>query len=268
MNEVGFNGKFSRLRLRREVLREECANLIELHMHLVNVVGPNVKSRYMVKIGVFEHRVYGLETEILRWQRRFTLRQMALNRGAKPDFAAIEAQLDAEFAQYAESVKRHLREMAEATATFHALKMSDEEMTAVRAAYLDAAKKLHPDVNPGQPNAARELWHQIQKAYEARDWSNVKFLAGLVESVVRGENGFAVGADGMAGLEASIAKLEAKCSELRGRNAALKVRPPFVYKEFLDDADEVDARRNRLLAQIKALEKSVGEYEEAWNNGK
>jgi len=268
MNEVGFNGRFAQLQLRHQALLEESANQIEMLAHLVNVVGPNVKSRYMMLVGQFEHRVYELKMEISRWQRRFTLRQAALNRGDKPDLVAIETQLDAEFEQYIETVRKHIREIKEASSLYHAEKVSDEESTAIRIAYLDAVKKLHPDINPDLSASAKDLWNQIQNAYAAHDWENVKFLAGLVDSVVSGARTFAAGTDGMAELEAAVAKLEAKCRELREKRAALKSEPPFAYEDFLDDADDVETRRNQLFAQIEALETNINEYQGLWNNGK
>ena len=43
-------------------------------------------------------KVFQLRMDAARWQRRFTLRQRALNRGETPDLMSIEKELDAEFA--------------------------------------------------------------------------------------------------------------------------------------------------------------------------
>ena len=267
MNEVGFNEEFTQLQLRYRTLKEENANQIELYTHLVNVVGPNLKCHYMVAIGQYEHRIYELKTEISRWQRRFTLRQTALNRGEKPDLVGIEAQSDAEFADYMKAIRRHIDEIKEAAARFHAEKMTDEECTAFRACYLDAVKKLHPDINPDLPESARDLWHQIQAAYAEHDWTAVKFLCGLVDGVVTGEAAFEASVDGVKALEKSIAALEAKCRELGERMAALKLRKPYVYEEFLRNPEAVSLRRTQLLDQIGELEGVVREYTELWKNG-
>ena len=70
---------------------------------------PNMKAQYMMLVGQLEHRVHELKTEVNRWKRRFALRQQYLNRGEKPDFMGIEAELDKEFAEYlAEILARHL----------------------------------------------------------------------------------------------------------------------------------------------------------------
>ena len=268
MNEVGFNNKFVELQSRYQALLEESAKQIELYTHLVSIVGPNIKSRYMILIGQFEHRVYELKTEISRWKRRFTLHQKALNRREKPDFVIIEAELDNEFSQYIETVKKHIQEVKEASVVLHSAKVSPEETAEIRAAYFEAVKKLHPDINPDLPDGAKNLWNHIRDAYENEDWEDVKYLSGLVDSVINGQKTFVASADGMAELEASIAKLEAKCRELSEKLAVLKTRPPFTYEELLADDTRVEERRKQLFAQIKALEDIIKEYQKLWKNDK
>lgn len=74
MNEVGFSDEYNALKLRYAALRERVANQIEMYTHLAEVVGPNIKARYMMLVGQLEHRVYELKTEVNRWKRRFALR--------------------------------------------------------------------------------------------------------------------------------------------------------------------------------------------------
>ena len=268
MNEVGFSDEYKALKLRYAALRERVANQIEMFTHLVEVVGPNMKAQYMMLVGQLEHRVYELKTEENRWKRRFALRQQYLNRGEKPDFMAIEAELDKEFAEYLAEVKKHIEEIKEASLRFHAGKLSKKEASDLRCAYLDAVKKLHPDINPGLPQAAIDLWNQIQKAYEEQDWDKVKFLASLVDGVVSGDVDFAASPDGMAALKESCARLEAKSQEIAQETQRVKSTVPFTYEVLLEDEDLVSERQGRLNAQIAALEERVKEYEELWNNGK
>ena len=268
MNEVGFSDEYKALKLRYAALRERVANQIEMFTHLVEVVGPNMKAQYMMLVGQLEHRVYELKTEENRWKRRFALRQQYLNRGEKPDFMGIEAELDKEFAEYLAEVKKHIEEIKEASLRFHAGKLSPKEASDLRCAYLDAVKKLHPDINPGLPQAAIDLWNQIQKAYEEQDWDNVKFLASLVDGVVSGDVDFAASPDGMAALKESCARLEAKSQEIAQETERVKSTVPFTYEVLLEDEDLVSERQGRLNAQIAALEERVKEYEELWNNGK
>ena len=267
MNEIGFNSKFSQLQLQHGILKEQCANQLEMFAHLKDVVGPNLKSVYMMKIGQFEHQVFELKAEIARWKRRFALRQAALNRGEQPDFLAIESTLDKEFAAYIEEVKKHIAEIKEAALVCGAERLTEEEATELRNAYLTAVKKLHPDINADQPQAAKELWNEIQRAYEEKDWSQVKFLATLVDGVVSGKTSFAASADGLAALEKACADLRARSKELAERTAKLRATVPFTYETMLEDEDLVRQRQEQLLEQIQALQACVNEYEEVWKNG-
>ena len=200
MNEVGFSKEYAALQLRYGVLKERVANQIEILHMLVSTKGPNLKARYMMFIGRLEYQVYELQVEFKRWKRRLALRQAVLNRGEEPDLDAIEETLKREFAEYLKEIARHLQELEESSRLFDAKSLSDEEDAAVRSAYLDAVKRLHPDLNPGLPQAARNLWDQIQQAYADHDWAAVLLLAGLAESVASGEADFAASADGIAAL--------------------------------------------------------------------
>ena len=268
MNEVGFNDEYKALKLRHAALREQVANQIEMYTHLVEVVGPNMKAQYMMLVGQLEHRAYELRTEVNSWKRRFALRQQYLNRGETPDFMGIEAELDKEFAQYLAEIKKHIEEIKEASLKFHAGKLSEKEAVDLRCAYLDAVKKLHPDINPDLPQSAIDLWNQIQKAYSEQDWDNVKFLASLVEGVVSGDVDFESSPDGMAALKESCERLEAKSHEIARETERVKSTVPFTYGVLLDDKDLLAERQGQLNAQIAALEECVKEYEELWNNGK
>ena len=108
MNELGMNEEWTKAKMREGYLREKCAEEVEEYMHLTTCVGPNLKTQYMLCIGQLEYRVFQLKTDVARWQRRFTLRQQALNRGETPNLVQIEAQLDEEFQDYLRQVKEHL----------------------------------------------------------------------------------------------------------------------------------------------------------------
>ncbi len=268
MNEIGMNEEFKALKMRHSALREQVANEIEMYTHLVDVVGPNLKASYMMLVGQLEHRVYELKTEVNRWKRRFALRQQYLNRGEKPDFVGIEAELDKEFAEYLAEIKKHIEEIKDASLKFHAEKLSEKESADLRYTYLDAVKKLHPDINSGLPQAAIDLWNQIQKAYAEQDWTQVRFLASLVDGVVSGTSDFESSKDGIAALKAECERLEARSLEIAQGIEKLKSTVPFTYEVLLEDEDLVSERQGQLNAQIAALEECVKEYEELWNNGK
>ena len=267
MNEVGFNKEYTMLQLRYKALKEHVANQIEMLNTLVHTKGPNIKARYMMFVGRLEYKVYELKVELRRWKRRRALRQAALNRGEKPDLAEIEATINKEFTEFLKQIDLRAKELKESAELFSAKKLSDEEYTAVRVAYLNAVKKLHPDLNPNLSKAAQGLWNEIQSAYAARDWEAVRLLASLADSVAAGDEDFSSAPDAVAALREACEKLEAKGRELTAETARIKDEVPFIYEEFLDDEEAVEERQNELKIDIAEFKAKIAKCEEAWNNG-
>ena len=64
MNEIGFSNEFRDLMLRHAALKERVANDVEMYMHFVNNVGPNIKARYMMLVGCLECTTRRLQTSM------------------------------------------------------------------------------------------------------------------------------------------------------------------------------------------------------------
>ena len=262
--EVGFNQEYAKLRLQHAYLKEECANQIEMYNNLVTVVGPNLETDYKVKVGLREHRVMELTLELRRWQRRMTLRQEALNRGERPDYVAIERRLDEELAAFRRKVREREAELEKAVERYRRGHVGEKRMTEIRTAYLAAVKRLHPDLNPDLPEAARDLWTRIQEAYAERDWAALDFLVGLVDGAVGGVAEFACTTDGLDEMRQAVGRLRKVCDDLRAKTAELKAKEPYSLQEFLANPGEVKLRQDALDEQAAALEGRIAEYRQAW----
>lgn len=267
MSEAEFDREFENLRLRHEALKEQVANQIEMYAHLVETEGPNIEAQYMMLVGQLEYQVMRLDMEVRRWKRRFTLRQMYLNRGEKPDPVAIEALLDKEFGAWREKIAALVKKLEGSKLQFDAAKMSDSDTNVVRCEYLKAVKKLHPDLNKHLTEAAKSLWNQIQKAYSAKSWRQLKFLVSLVDEVVVGTADFAATPDGLAELREACAQLEAKGREVAGQIAALKATVPCTYAVLLEDPLLLERKQDSLNKKIRNLKSAIEKYERTWNNG-
>ena len=66
-------------------------------------------------------------------------------------------------------------------------------------------------------------------------------------------------------LKKSVARLENRLAELRDRRKDLEEREPFIWRDFLQDDDEVALRQAVLNKKIEELEEVVSEYESLWN---
>lgn len=267
MSESEFDREFENLRLRHEALKEQVANQIEMYTHLVETEGPNIEAQYMMLVGQLECLAMRLDMEVRRWKRRFTLRQMCLNRGEKPDPVAIEALLDKEFGAWREKIAALVKKLEGSKLQFDAAKMSDADTNAIRCEYLKAVKKLHPDLNKHLTEAAKSLWNQTQKAYAAKNWRQLKFLVSLVDEVVAGTADFSATPDGLAELREACAQLEAKGREVARQIAALKATAPFTYAVLLEDPLLLEGKQDSLNKKIRTLKSAIEKYERTWNNG-
>ena len=184
---------------------------------------------------------------------------------------ALSAWIDVEtlpqIAEFMLEVKRRAKEVKENARLFSAENLSEEENAAMRAAYLVAVKRLHPDLNPDLPKAAQNLWNEIQATYAAHDWEGVRLLAALVDSVASGVEDFASAPDAITAMREACARLEAKCRELMSETDRIQKSVPFTYKALLDDEDTVKERQNELKIDIAELKAKIKKCEEAWNNG-
>lgn len=262
-DDIVVNPEWRMLKMRVEYLRGRCADAVEEYMHTINAVGPNLRSSYMVNIGQYECRLFQLKIEIRRWKRRFELRQQALNRGEKPDYIAIEDVLDREFEGYARQIQERYESLKNAALNYAQGALSDEETTAIRVEYLNAVKKLHPDINPSLPEVAKDLWNKIQRAYDDNNWTELKFLCAMIGSVASGAKVCASG-NGIDELKAEVARLEDRLEEVSLRQNKLLGEEPYVWRALLEDDDEVRVRREALKKLIESADEKISMYEIKW----
>jgi len=252
------------LTLRYGLARENCANLFEQLNHLEYVEGPELSSRYMMEIGQYEMREYQLWISVRRWRRRFELRQAAVNANKPPDLLAIERTLDEELAAFEDKLKVFADEKKMALETFHASRLTPQETTEVRLMYLNAAKRLHPDVNPNLGEEAAKLWNRIKNAYAERKWSEVRFLCSMIDTLAEKPKAFPATKKGVAALKKEIARLESVCQEQREKIDELNAQVPWSYRERLNDKVAVEAEISKLAEDIDALQVRIDEYERRW----
>lgn len=264
-NAVGHNNEYNALSLRRSYLRERCADEIGIYMHLTTCVAENLNAEYMVCLGQFECQVFSLKVDLARWQRRLALLQSALNHGVKPDLMAIEEQLDREFGEYLGKIEENEKSIQEAAAHESLIHLDDSAAINIRTKYINAVKRLHPDLNPDLPESAKALWHKIQSAYTDKDWSTLTFLLGLVDDVIGGKREISGAPGGLEDLRREIAGLEERLDSLRMRNEALVAKEPFIWRDLFHDKGEVKRRREKLDEEIKRLASKIAEYEKLWN---
>jgi uncharacterized small protein (DUF1192 family) len=119
--------------------------------------------------------------------------------------------------------------------------------------YRDLARRLHPDLNPGLSAKDRELWHEVQVAYEERNLEALETFAVLVEN----------GGDGALSRIRSVSRLRAVSL---GIQKNLKVAQKAVKDAKLHPSwgfEAASETRRRLLAERirEELDEDIAEFE-------
>lgn len=253
------------LELRYGVLKESCADLVERYNYEATAGRQALEHGFMMAVGRHELTLLQVSVEVRRWKRRFELRQEACNRGETPDYVAIESALDAEFFAFKEELGRRSVAVDKAKAYYCTKTMTEEDSTRMRMFYLDAAKRLHPDLHPDQSEAARKLWLQIGSSYENREWEELEYFVKLIDDVVSEPKSFPGGEEGRRLLEAECQRLEEICREQRERLDALSQRIPWKYAQLLNDVDALASLQRELFEKIAACESRIADFKRKWN---
>ena len=120
----------------------------------------------------------------------------------------------------------------------------------IKELYRKVVRQLHPDANGEFAPRERELWHEVQAAYQARDLERLEAVAARVE----------IGGDAAASAKTSVAVLLRITRELRDalqsvrRQLGLaKKQPAWRFRENKAGLAQVQSRRRR------QLEKALGQ---------
>ncbi|MDQ7823992.1 MAG: hypothetical protein RDV48_14425 [Candidatus Eremiobacteraeota bacterium] len=169
------------------ILREECDTLrsrleeliVEIN-ELVHGVIPNLRALYELKIGSAEYELFSLQCRNAWRRRKLSLIQACLNRGEEPELKTLEASLEKEFSEWEERLEQKLEEIEKAREHMKSL-WSEKEARDFKALYRKLVRLLHPDVNPGQGEKEKLLWHRMQTAYERGDLEEMRLVEVLLD---------------------------------------------------------------------------------------
>ena len=99
------------LRQEIEKLRTELSMLVSERDTLLYAECKNLEMQYMLTFGALEHNIYKTQCAVSRARRKLELIRAKRNRQEKILLAAIEAQLDREFAAYQQQMKEQIEKM-------------------------------------------------------------------------------------------------------------------------------------------------------------
>lgn len=237
--------------------RQELAELFEEYEYLNRTLIPNLEAIYLTRIGGLRYELLQTQIRVRRLRRKCELIQAALNRGEPVDIAAIENKLDLELQEWMLRLQSDYADLKYAELRLSQL-MTEEESEEFRALFRRLVKKLHPDVNPDQSEAARNLWLQVQAAYEDGDLERLRTLALLAEDIPEDytlPDSLNVMRDKLSSLTDRILMMRERLEKLRGH-------PLLQLEDKLNDPAWVECQQEAIREQIRHEEGQIPALEE------
>lgn len=224
------------LRARLKAVRKELSELLFEQQHLLLVVGPNLEARYQQVIGRYEAELAQLELELRRTRRALELSRARVALGGSVDPLEIESQLDLELADYRRQAEEQRDRLEAAERRLQRLR-SPETSAAVRSLYRQLVRRLHPDLFPEQSEQQRQLWFEVQQAYQWGDWQKLEMLLAVCD-------------EEFSETPEELLRLEQRRSRLSQDLLELRQSFPFVHQQALGDENWIQQRSAALKLQI------------------
>lgn len=254
--------EFEELKKEVEKLRTELSMLVLERDELRFVICRNIEMEYMLRLGGLEYKAFETQCTYLRLKRKAELLQAKRNRQEAPDLKAVEAQLDAEFAEFQTQLSAQIGKMNEALRLSECDCLSDEDNKELKSLYRKVVRALHPDLNPDVTPKQIELFYHAVDAYKAGDLRLLRAIEAMVAEPVLPDTH----EDAMMALIKEHDRLKGYLDEINGSIAAIKEQYPYTLKEYLDDEEKAENRKNELERLIRQYQELISKYEERIKN--
>ena len=251
-----------------QLIKEARAEIARILFEIDDItlqINPRLEAEYAVKIGCLENSLLKWQIAARRAKRAYTLAQARINAGEQPDDDLIEAQLDQEFeaweAKLKESVDRFLT-ATERMAGKHLMSRADSRR--LTKLHRTLVKRLHPDLHPNQSEEEKRFFAMAQAAYELGDLEMLRSIELSTQGM--GDEDEDVSVDNLPDDEAA-AELELVRAQVRVHDdqlEELKRKPPYCFKEKLEDGNWVIESTCELKGQIETQKQAEAEYRRAY----
>jgi hypothetical protein len=242
-------------------LRDKLSLLFFARDKLFFHVCGNIEALYMIKIGALEYKLYELECKVMRIKRKIELIQTRLNRQEGVILTEIEAQLDAEYARYADKLRTLMNSLHNALRRRDAIELSKEEAVELKSLYRKIIKSLHPDLNPNVSEKQKKFFVNAAIAYKNADLPALKTIWTLLaDDLPSDEDNF----EDSAGLEELRLRrncLKNQCDEMLRSIKTIRSSFPYNQRAFLRDERKMAVRAGELNDRIEKYREAYSEYE-------
>jgi predicted nucleic acid-binding Zn-ribbon protein len=230
MNEID-------LRPEHRTILAELASLKDLYLTLVlklqeltDTVKPNLEAMYAVKIGQKELGLLQKQAEVAGLKYKMELMIACINRQQKIDLEEIDKTVQEMLEEYYERIYTEAKRIDQAEDRLaHLMKPSDS--LAMKKLYYEAAKLLHPDINPNLTPEQKELWNVISEAYKNGDLQTVRNVRAAIDNIYDSP-GTSYNYDA---LRSEVELFKERNNTLLRKISEIEAEFPFTFQEKLND---------------------------------
>ncbi len=268
MADITPHPEFAKLIKEIEKLREEVSRLIEKRDYLRYHLSPRVSADYIKKIGVYEYKVFEFTVKVRRLRRKTELIRAKIAKDEIIIPSEIEAILDEEYADYEARLRAELERINSELERDGGEYLSDSDGAELKRLYRKVVKLLHPDLNPNQTEREKILFLKAVDAYERGDLDALRAIDVLADTLDYDD------ADDLDGDSLARTKeiLTRRADVLRNDISEIENTFPLDKRDFLENEEAVNARREDLEEEMAGLRKVYEDYtrmyEELKNRGK
>lgn len=245
------------LRHQLDQLKKDFAVKYEKRNHMLLYEEPLLNSLYLTSVGTIQFRIFTLRGDLAIIEEKIRLGQIDFNRNVQPDWTQIATTVKKQFQEYQRKVSKEAERLAAARDILKSDFLSPEETIQIKETYKVLVKRLHPDLNPNQTDEEKELFLNVQAAYQHSNLTALNeallYLNGRTEQAPVVESNE---------LKQRVAHLTAMNADLKKKIDTLNDSFPFNFREMLDDKKWIEKQKQQYEHQITSLETELSQKNE------
>ena len=238
------------------LLKAEYANQWNNRKVLLEWGKPQLEALYYARIGEFKIELLHRQAEIFAAKRKLEMMQAAINRNEEISMPYIGLMVEMEMQEQLKKLKDEVANLHKAKNLLAHLDTA-ERSNELRKIFREMAKQLHPDINPGLGDGAKNLWNAAMLAYDTGDLESLRALRLLVTDVTNKVEEFA----DQNTLPAQINLLKQGISRLLNEIKNIRNEFPFVFEEQLNNQEWISEQQAILKKETEAAVEQKLYYE-------